>query len=388
MIRKLVNAPRDYAWGSTTLIPDYFGIEPTGKPMAEIWFGTHPGSLTQVAPSETEPAQSLLSLRDDQPLPFLFKILAAGQPLSLQAHPTSKQAVAGFERENALGIALDASNRNYKDARHKPEMLVALTEFHALAGFQDPADLQAEFELISKYASENLKPELAQWMTLLAQGIKPLFTHLMSIREWIAPHITELVAACEQAVAAGEGSKFEASLKLTTELQKLYPGDVGVAISLLMNYVVLQPNQAVQIAAGHIHAYLSGLGVEIMAASDNVLRGGLTPKHIDVAQLQKILKFEGGQVAPVEGRTLTRGLTAYDQDVDDYLLYRVDVSGDNLLADLELKEPSIILCTSGEVAVSDSLANREVLRRGEAAYVEGARLVTIAGSGSGFIATH
>lgn len=386
MIRKISNVARDYAWGSTTLISDYFGLPSTGKPMAEIWFGTHPGSLTQVDSTENEPATTLLHLRDDAPLPYLLKILAAGQPLSIQAHPTSKQAVAGFERENALGIALDSPQRNYKDARHKPEMLVALTEFHALAGFKPLNHIQAELALIAKHASDSLRAELTVYNSLLRDGIKPLFHHLISARGHKDEILDELVAACEKALASGE-TEFDPSLRLVSELNLLYPHDIGIAISLMMNYVVVQPNQAIQLTAGQIHAYLSGLGVEIMAASDNVLRGGLTPKHIDVQQLQKVLSFEGKDVKPVNGRQLTRGLVAYDQAVEDYLLYRVDVSGENLLADLELPEPSIVLCTAGELAVSDSKGERVVLRRGEAAYLEGARLITIAGSGTGFIAT-
>ena len=137
MIRKITNSARDYAWGSKNLISDYFGIEPTGQPMAEIWFGTHPGSPTRLLGSE----QTLIELRG-KPLSFLFKILAAGQPLSLQAHPTVEQAREGFARENAAGIPLDSENRNYKDDQHKPEMVVALTPFRALTGFREASETE------------------------------------------------------------------------------------------------------------------------------------------------------------------------------------------------------------------------------------------------------
>jgi mannose-6-phosphate isomerase len=181
---------------------------------------------------------------------------------------------------------------------------------------------------------------------------------------------------------------FEARFALAERLNLLYPGDPGVVLALLMNHVFLEPGQALFLSAGNVHAYLSGLGVEVMAASDNVLRGGLTPKHIDVDELERVVDFRAGKIAPVIQREIVQGLIQYPCDTDAFLLYKAEPSGDRVLADLSMPGESVILCTAGEVAVSNSLEERIILRRGEAAYMSSeAKLFTISGSGTAFLAT-
>ena len=363
MISKITNQARDYAWGSKTLIADYFGLPATGAPMAEIWFGTHPGSPTVLA---DDPSSTVLAALDGQPLSYLLKILAAAEPLSIQAHPNSAQAVAGFERENAAGVPLDASNRNYKDDRHKPEMIVALVDgFEALCGFDDIAAVIARFEACGV--------ALAEFVDLLKQpdGLRRTFNRAFELKGSLAEVTAEL--ARHSALAA--------------KLNVLYPGDPGVLVALMMNHVSLRAGEALYLPAGNIHAYLGGLGIEIMAASDNVLRGGLTPKHVDVAELQAVVDFSSLDLEVLTPKTVLAVLARYEADCPDFALYRVDLNGSSVLADLKINSNSILLCTGGEIAVSDSLGERVVLKRGEAALVTTeAKFVSLVGSGTAFLA--
>lgn len=379
MIIKLHNQPRDYAWGSKTLIPDYFGVAETGHPMAEVWFGTHPGWPTLVDGDEGKTLAQAIGKN----LSFLLKILAAESPLSIQAHPNLEQAREGFERENALGIPLQASNRNYKDANHKPEMIVALTEFEALCGFRTAAQVRnLLLDLVEAPAvSDGFVAIAKNWLGEYDRGgLRALTSEILassSAGRDLTGFISELSGLAD----------YSARFELAARLNELYPGDPGVVIALLMNHVVLAPGEALYLPAGNIHAYLSGLGIEIMANSDNVLRGGLTPKHIDVAELERVLHFEPEPIPMVRPRELAHGLVAYETEADDFELYRATLSSANLLAEISLAKPSVLLCTSGLVSVTNSLGESVQLSRGEAAYMsEDARHFSLAGSGELFIA--
>lgn len=269
MFVEITNQPRDYAWGSTTLIPELLGVEPDGRSQAEVWLGTHPGSPSRLVERDGD-------LRDVAgELPFLLKILAAGTPLSLQVHPTTAQAQEGFARENAAGIPLDASHRNYKDPHAKPEMLYALSdEFRALSGFRHVAETRAVLDAGHPGLFEELRSDA---------DIRPLVEWLVSGHPDVAVVVEVVTVAAQDA----EGDSW-ATVRLLAEH---YPGDPGVAISLLLNTVVLRRGDALYLPAGNIHAYLSGLGVELMGPSDNVLRCGLTPKHVDVPELLRVVDF-------------------------------------------------------------------------------------------------
>lgn len=379
MLIKIANQARNYAWGSRTLISDYFGVPATNEPMAEIWFGTHPGSPSFLSENPNETLAQHLAGRE---LPFLLKILAADQPLSIQAHPNSAQAKAGFEKENQLSLPISAPNRNYKDDRHKPEVIVALSDFEALCGFKPLTQIDNLLEDMQTHTgvSEGLRSLAADWREILKQpeGLQKLFSDISNRRgnfDGVAAELTTM-------------ADFDARFALAERLNLIYPGDPGVLLAMLMNHVYLEPGQALFLPAGNVHAYLSGLGVELMAASDNVLRGGLTTKHIDVAELEKVLDFTPGEIPLVQTQELTAGLVEYPCDTDDFLLYRAEPSGERLMADLNLPGEAIILCTAGEIAISTSLEERLVLRRSEAAYLSSdAKFFTISGSGTAFLAT-
>ena len=332
--------------------------------MAEVWYGTHLGSMTSLA---DEPKTSLLAALHNRPLSFLLKILAAETPLSIQAHPTSAQAEAGFARENAAGVPLDSPNRNYRDDRHKPELLVALVDgFEALSGFRD---LDETLELF-----KNFGPSMAAFVEALEQpdGLRQAFNLAFTFKGSLRELTAEL--AFKSALAA--------------RLEALYPSDPGIIVALMMNHVVLAAGEGLYLPVGTIHAYLGGLGVEVMASSDNVLRGGLTAKHVDISELQSVVKFESVEVEHLMPKPLLTGLARYAADCPDFALYRVELTGSTILADLKITSDSVLLCTAGEIAVSNSLEERVVLRRGEAAVISSdAKFVSLAGSGSGFLAS-
>jgi mannose-6-phosphate isomerase len=380
---KISNQPRNYAWGSSTLIRDYFGPELTlaspDQPAAEVWFGTHPGSPALLADDR---ATTLRDHLGGHQLSFLLKILAADQPLSIQAHPNSQQAKAGFAREEAQGIAVTASNRNYKDDQHKPEIIVALSDFEALCGFKPLNEIEQLLEDMETHSgvSEGFRIISARWRKLLHEpdGLRKVFSDISHRRGNLEGFTAELTAMAD----------FEARFALAERLNLLYPGDPGVVLALLMNHVFLEPGEALFLPAGNIHAYLSGLGVELMAASDNVLRGGLTPKHVDIDELERVVDFTPGRIPLVVPREISSGLIQYQCNTDDFLLYKLEPSGERLMADLSLPSEAVILCTAGEIAISNSLEERVVLRRGEAAYMSAdAKFFSISGSGTAFLAT-
>jgi len=372
----------DYAWGSPNLIPDYFGVEPTGKPMAEIWFGTHDGSPTQVKDLDVSLQDLRVARGMPDRLPFLLKILAAAAPLSIQAHPNPAQSKEGFAKENAAGIAISDSKRNYKDDKAKPEMIVALTEtFEALIGFSDSRLIIERFaEITEASSSDRLNTLLTEWSELLEQedGLRQVCLETLSSPELDEQLISDLVDAAEQCPSL---------VDLVTHLSTHHGFDRGIVTALLMNFVVLSRGEAAFVPAGMPHAYLSGLGVEIMLASDNVLRGGLTPKHIDVVELAKVLVFEETEAKPVKVRKLAVGLEEFDIPTPEFHFYRATLSANNLLVDLNLPGDAIVLCTSGAVAVSSSKGEREVINPAEAAFISGdARTFSLAGNGVAFIA--
>jgi len=377
MLLKITNQARDYAWGSKTLISDYFGIPATGQPMAEIWFGTHDGS-----PASLADGSAILTQKIGRQLPFLMKILAADSPLSIQAHPNSAQAEAGFERENAQGISLTSTKRNYKDDRHKPELVVALTDFEALAGFKPLDEIQQLFADLSEHpgVSTGFRTMSANWLALLleADGLKKLFASISNSKSNLDGFNAELASLADG----------EAQFALAERLNLLYPGDCGVVLSLLLNHIYLEPGEALFLDAGKPHAYIQGLAIEVMASSDNVLRGGLTQKNVDLPELEKVISYEAEEQETILPREISKGLFHYPCAAEDFLVYRAELSGSVVMADLNLPGESIVLCTAGEVAISNSIDEREVLRRGEAAYIAAdSSRFTLAGSGTVFIAT-
>lgn len=355
MIEKLTNSPMEYPWGSTHLIPDLMGFADTGTPVAEVWFGTHPASTARMANGS--------SLGEKTKLDFMLKFLAAANPLSIQSHPTKEQAKRGFESENSQGMALDDSSRIFKDDNHKPEILIAISPFRVLSGFRPEDEINGELAELAAVDSR-----FQSW----AEGQKTLEQHF----DFVFSEMTEQTLA-----GLNEHSE------LVSEIAKHHPNDRGLAIAFLLNEIYLASGEAVFLPAGNLHAYLQGLGVEVMASSDNVVRGGLTGKHVDVQKLKEITVFES--LNPKLGPTfLQQGLDEYQTGVDDFRVYRVEPSSKQLLADIELPAEGILACVSGEVAVSNSLGERVILSQGEVCYISNeARLVSFAGSGTAYLAT-
>ncbi|MGE2728531.1 mannose-6-phosphate isomerase, class I [Mycolicibacterium vaccae] len=381
----LRGAVRTYAWGSRTAIAEFTGAaSPTPHPEAELWFGAHPQDPAFLQTDDGE--RSLLdAIRHDpdgelgaelrgrfgDALPFLVKVLAADEPLSLQAHPSTEQAIEGYDREDRLGIPLTAPNRNYRDRSHKPEIIVALSPFEALAGFAPAA---RSIEMMRALDVPGLDP----YINLLsgqadADGLRALFTTWITCPQ---PDLDVLVSAVIDGainyVRSG-ATEFEREAKTVLELGERYPGDAGVLASMLLNRLSLQPGEAIYLPAGNLHAYLHGMGVEVMANSDNVLRGGLTPKHVDVPELLRVLDFEPVRdpLVPTE----TRGDGAelvYRTPAPEFAVSVLTIDGGHLGHEIDAPAaydgPQILLCAEGSVTVyakSDSVT----LQRGAAAWV-------------------
>jgi mannose-6-phosphate isomerase len=361
---------KNYDWGSKDLIPNYFGTSESTEKIAEIWFGTH-----SLGESVSEPGGVPLSKLVDKRLGFLVKLLAASKSLSIQVHPNKIQAQQGFEKEHNLGISLDNPTRLYKDSSHKPEALIALTEFHALCGFRPRAELSQVFSAFGKTESEFL--DLAQHLSS-GKSLDQIFKSLIGNTS-LATRFLEIVPVAQSDPLAQRGRN------LVANLLEQYPGDTGSLVALMLNQVELSPGEAIFLPAGNIHAYLSGLGLEVMAASDNVLRCGLTPKHIDVAELLKIADFQELENPKIAPKKLAEGLVEYPVEVDDFRVYMAEVSGKNILADIDLPSAAMVVCTAGEVAVSTSLDEREVLTKKQVVYVSGAKKISLSGSGTVFL---
>ena len=388
-------APRHYAWGSPTVIPHLLGLPPDGRPVAEMWFGAHVDDPSPVAGER----RTLAELIDADPaavlgadtvdrfgprLPFLLKVLAADKPLSLQVHPDQAQARAGFAAEDARGIPRDAPHRNYRDENHKPELLCALTPFDALCGFRP---VERTLAVLAVFALPELDPVAAA-----LRGPEPLqaaFTGLLTMSDPapLAHRVAARSAELHDDPVAG------ATARAVTLAASEFAGDVGVALALLLNPVRLEPGEAIFLAAGNVHAYLRGLGVEVMANSDNVLRCGLTPKHIDVPELLAITDF-----APLDEPRYPGGdwgsCRHFTPPVADFALslvaledYRKPGRDHGSCATGNAGQPYVVLCADGWAEVT--VEGRTVrLGPGQAAFVPARDLVfTIAGNGTVFTAT-
>ncbi|MEX0173714.1 mannose-6-phosphate isomerase, class I [Streptomyces sp. LMG1-1-1.1] len=378
---RLVNTVRPYAWGSTTAIPELLGLAPTGEPQAEMWMGAHPGapSFTERGPLNEliaadpagelgEPAVEKFGPR----LPFLLKVLAAGAPLSLQVHPDLAQAQAGYAAEEAAGIPVDAPHRTYKDANHKPEMICALTPFDGLCGFRDPVEAA---DLIAGLGVDSLKP----YVDLLhahpeEDALREVLTALLTADpDEMAHTVAEAAAAADH--LGGAYAPY-------ASLAHHFPGDPGVLAAMLLNRVVLQPGEALYLGAGVPHAYLDGLGVEIMANSDNVLRCGLTPKHIDVPELLRIVRFEPADPAVLRPEASPSGEEVYETPIDEFRLSRFVRAEGAAPTDLTAPTPQILLAVAGRPK-----AGEVTLAPGESVFVPAGEAVQLSGAGTVFRAT-
>ncbi|MFF9077623.1 mannose-6-phosphate isomerase, class I [Streptomyces sp. NPDC014646] len=387
---RLSNTVRPYAWGSTTAIPELLGVAPTGEPQAEMWMGAHPGApsrLTRTTGAAAGREQSLAEVIAADPegelgratvdkfgphLPFLLKLLAAGAPLSLQVHPDLDQARRGYADEERRSVPIDAPHRTYKDASHKPELICALTPFAGLCGFRRPDEAAATMAALGV---DSLKP----YADLL--GAHPEEAALREVLTAIlGADPAETAETVNEAAAAAQ--RLGGALAPYARIAHHFPGDPGVIAAMLLNYVELQPGEALFLGAGVPHAYLDGLGVEIMANSDNVLRCGLTPKHVDVPELLRVVRFEPTEPGILRPEASPSGEELYETPVDEFRLSRFDLSPGAEPVDLTRSTPQILLCTAGAPK-----AGTIGLTPGTSVFVPAGEKTEVSGTGTLFRAT-
>lgn len=393
----LDNAVRPYPWGSASDIPEFLGLPPDGGPQAELWMGAHSS-----APSTVHRGGRARSLREviaEDPdaelgpavarrygarLPFLLKVLAPAENLSLQVHPDKRHAEAAHAAEVRGG----AAERDYPDDNHKPELVCALRDgFEALCGFRPVPDTVALLEEIAA-------PELAGYLTLLAgpagkggegaaDAVRTLVTAILTEPADHAPAIAAIRDGCRR-LAAGHGRWARAGAAYAT-LAEAYPGDPGVLVALLLNHAVLAEGDALFVAAGVVHCYLRGFGVELMASSDNVLRAGLTSKRVNVPELLRVVDFRPAPLRVLRPQQDGDEET-YPVPVQDFRLGRMRLGTDGVKLPDAL--PQILLCVGGTVRLQAADGTELRLRRGESAYLSAScAAVTATGPGTVLRAT-
>lgn len=377
---RLSNTTQNYAWGSRRAISDLLGREPSGKPEAELWMGAHPSAPSRIGDAadaatlldfiSADPVGMLgleLAARFHNRLPFLLKVLSAEKALSIQTHPTREQAEAGYAADNAAGLEPKAPNRNYVDDWPKPEILFALTQFEALAGCRAPEDAAAMLRALDVPALDDLIASIEKDPRPESVGAA-----VATLLEWPADSREALVADVVEASRrlAADGSEQAAAYDAVVRISADFPGDLGLVVTLLMKHVVLRPGQAVYLAAGGLHAYIHGTGIELMSNSDNVLRAGLTPKHIDVNELLRIMDADV-EVPVLAGRALGSGVEVFDTPVPEFKLYHAAIGPETSLnVRLPGTGPRIVLALNGEVEITAVHAKEKLtLNQGESCFI-------------------
>jgi mannose-6-phosphate isomerase len=379
-VYRLTNATQNYAWGSPTAIPGLLGTEPTGEPVAEAWYGAHRSAPSRCVGPQGQAGAPLTEIIAADPrgvlgadvevrfggqLPYLLKVIAAETPLSLQVHPHLARAREGFAEEDAAGVPLDAPHRSFRDRNHKPELVYALTRFEAMCGFRAPRRAAELLDGLDAPLAKELRAMLDEQPS--AAGIESVFEWLLRPATRPTPdEVAEVAAACAARLEVGSPSP--RADRTVVRLAEAYPGDPGVVTSLLLNPVTLQPGDALFVPAGGVHAYLSGLGVEIMASSDNVLRAGLTPKHVDVDELLRNVDYVAAPPIRIAPETFHGATRVYYAPVEDFELSVTQVA-DGDVHPLPGRGPRVLLCLEGELVASSQNDGELRLARGEAAFV-------------------
>ena len=388
VLLRLRNSAREYAWGSTTLIAELQGRAATGRPEAEVWFGDHPAN-----PAVTDDGRTLDTWLAEEAahvgrLPYLVKLLAAGSPLSIQVHPSRAEAEVGFAREEAAGIPRDAPWRTYRDNNHKPELLVAVSdEFHALAGLRGLVDTRRLVSILGPGA-EPVRDRLDETHTAINDDDLGSRTSLADIVGWLlSPAAAADVTKIIDAAVSARSDEFSEELHLVRSLADIYPADPGVVIAMLMNRVTLRRGEGLFIPAGTLHAYIGGLGVEVMASSDNVLRGGLTSKHIDASELLAVIDPVPSPIALIRPVPAAAGVVDYPVPIGDFRLRRVTVARarEHLVT---IHGPSVVLVVEGSITISQDGSHQPIhMSPGDAALVtDDRRKLVFTGTGEAFIA--
>ena len=366
-IRVLRNPIQNYAWGSKSFIPQLIGESaPENVPQAELWMGAHPKAPSLVwQDGEWVPLPELI--REDPEgvlgkstakkfsnrLPFLFKVLAAERPLSIQAHPNRDQARQGFSRENSRGVPLNASHRNYKDDNHKPEIICALTPFWALIGFRELEEIVALTDRLG--ASSFRDRVMDSFGQANHESLRRLFTRLLTMDgDDQQRMVAEVVESCEKHTGADKAFEW------TVKLNRAYAGDTGVLSPLFMKIVRLEPGEAMCISSGQLHSYLKGAGIELMTNSDNVLRGGLTPKNIDVPELLEILDFSANERCLLNPERGMNSEKLYQSPAEEFILSAISLNEGSVFVGPKERSVEMMICTEGKAQIID-LDRREDL---------------------------
>lgn len=381
-MQKLNNSLQNYAWGSKTALTELYGIEnPQGLPMAELWMGAHPKSPSTVEVNGE--ARSLREVIDADKvatlgnavaerfgeLPFLFKVLCADQPLSIQVHPSKAAAEEGFARENAAGIPLSAAERNYKDANHKPELVYALTPFQAMNGFRELHEIVSLLEPVA-----GAHPQIAHFLENADEAnLAKLFATLLSLQDEAK---SRAIGVLKSALNAREGEPWQTIKSIASD----YPDDSGLFSPLLLNVITLQPGEAMFLFAETPHAYLKGVALEVMANSDNVLRAGLTPKFIDIPELLANLKFQAKPAATLLTQPQRDGETLnFPIPVEDFAFAIHGLSAAPQA--LAQNSAALLFCIEGQAVIEKS-GQQLVLKPGESCFVAANESpVNVAGTG-------
>ncbi|WP_128772959.1 mannose-6-phosphate isomerase, class I [Actinomyces oricola] len=389
-MERIEGARQCYDWGSTTAIPDFLGRQGDGGPWAELWLGAHPCGTARLGDGTTlttfiDSAPDLVLGEDvvrrfGPQLPFLLKVIAPAQALSLQVHPSLSQAAEGYEAEEAAGIALEDPRRNFRDTNHKPEMVLALEPFEAVAGFRAPRRAAEVLAGLESPLARRMRRTLRLNPTRF--GIRQAFTDLVSAETRPGPHE---VAALVEEIAARLKAGASPSLRVDTnavEMARTFPADPGVVAALLLNPVTLNPGEALFVPAGCVHAYISGLGVEIMASSDNVLRAGLTRKHVDIPRMLACVDYVAAPPVRPAPEYLSRATRAYYAPVDDFELMVTTVVPEDGRIQVPGRGPRILLGVEGRTLVTTP-AGQLSLERGQSVFVTAQeRTLAVEGAGS------
>jgi len=361
-MHRLRNGVQNYDWGSADAIPRFLGDKASERPVAEVWIGTHPlKPSTAIADDGTE--RTLSEVAGD--LPFMVKLLAADRPLSLQVHPSRSLAEIGYAREDGEGIPVDAPERVYKDRNHKPEMVYALSTFDSLIGFRRTAEILRVLGPIDTPLARRLADDLRA---------DPGFAGIVRRIEWLLSspvdpaEVHQVVGACR--ALATLGMDIKRAYRTVVEIAEHHPDDVGVVISLMLNRMTLQPGEAAYLETGVMHAHLSGLCLEVMATSDNVLRAGLTNKHVDPKGLVACLDTGMARVARVTPDFVDFDTEVFSPADVEFALAVTQIShaapdGVELVG----TEHSVLICTGGEVVVRTAAGEKVSLSRGESVYL-------------------
>ncbi|MBN2061589.1 MAG: mannose-6-phosphate isomerase, class I [Deltaproteobacteria bacterium] len=354
------NTIQEYKWGSKSFIPALMGIRPLEqKPQAELWMGAHPKAPSKIIQDGVE--KSLIDLFNESPeqmlgssvarrfsdtIPFLLKIIAVDRPLSLQTHPNRSQAAIGFSRETKKNIPLDAAHRNYRDRNNKPELICALRPFSALKGFRKTEDILDLFAKIGNLPHEIKIGPLKDNPPSL--GLKTFFHSLLTMDADLQKKIIYKIIRKAQSIESPDPS-----FRWMVRLYQEYPDDVGILSPILMNLVRLRPGEAIFIPPGELHAYLEGAGIEIMANSDNVLRGALTDKHIDIPELMRIMKFRPCKVDILKPVKTGKHEASYPAESEEFILSKISLKkGDYYLSHTE-RNVEIMICMKGSGSIID-----------------------------------